>query len=55
MLEGAWAPQQFLKSLGGASYSLYLPHGALTYVYGALLKRGWYDSIAKQTRRAGRT
>jgi len=47
-LEGAWTPQQFLKSLGDASYSLYLTHGALTYVYGGLLKRGWYPSIAKQ-------
>jgi exopolysaccharide production protein ExoZ len=47
-LEGSLSPWKILKSLGDASYSLYLTHGALTYIYGGLLKRGWYASPTKQ-------
>lgn len=47
-LEGVLLPPKLLKAIGDASYSLYLTHGALTYVYGGLLQRGWFASETKQ-------
>jgi exopolysaccharide production protein ExoZ len=47
-LEGVLRAPRLLKSIGDSSYSLYLTHGALTYLYGGLLKRGWFSSEMKQ-------
>lgn len=47
-LEGAWRENRLLRLIGDSSYSLYLTHGVLTYLYGGLLKRGWFMSEMKQ-------
>ncbi|CAN7246436.1 acyltransferase family protein [Massilia sp. LjRoot122] len=47
-LEGVLRAPRLLKAMGDASYSLYLTHGVLTYIYGGLLKRGWFASTTKQ-------
>lgn len=47
-LEGVLRAPGLFKAIGDASYSLYLTHGALTYLYGGLLKRGWFASATKQ-------
>lgn len=38
--EGNWRYPRLLRVIGDASYSLYLTHGMVTYLYGGLLKRG---------------
>lgn len=47
-LEGAIPVPKLFKAIGDASYSLYLTHGVLTYVYGGLIKKGWFASATKQ-------
>ena len=47
-LEGVLPAPKLFKAIGDSSYSLYLTHGALTYLYGGLLKRGWFASPSKQ-------
>lgn len=47
-LEGVLRAPRLLKAIGDASYSLYLTHGVLTYLYSGLLKRGWFASTTKQ-------
>lgn len=49
-LEGQIKLPAVLKNLGDASYSLYLTHGFLTYIYVGLLKQGfWASAAAKNT------
>lgn len=47
-LEGKIPVPALLKALGNASYSLYLSHGVLTYLYGGFVKRGWWHSPTQQ-------
>lgn len=47
-LEGVLRAPRLLKAIGDASYSLYLTHGLLTYLYSGLVKRGWFASTTKQ-------
>lgn len=46
--EGKLSYPRVLISIGDASYSLYLTHGLFTYLYGGLLRRGWFASPALQ-------
>lgn len=47
-LEGVLSAPRLLKAIGDASYSLYLTHSMLTYIYGGLLRRGLFTSATAQ-------
>lgn len=41
-MEGSFQVARALRAMGDSSYSLYLTHGVIVYVYAGLLKRGWF-------------
>lgn len=47
-IEGKFRYPAMLVLIGNASYSLYLTHGFLTYVYGSALKRGFFGQPLHQ-------
>ncbi|WP_416759082.1 acyltransferase family protein [Roseateles sp. So40a] len=41
-MEGSFQVGRALRAMGDSSYSLYLTHGVIVYVYAGLIKRGWF-------------